>query len=218
MIAVENVIKSYDGKRVLNGLNMTLGKGEFVFLQGRSGCGKTTLLKLLYKEVIDYEGTISIDGHSIEMLPKYALRRKMGIIFQSFQLLERKTVMENVLLAGEVLGKDVREMQEEADRLLHRVGLGDKYQHYPPQLSGGEQQRVAIVRALLNRPGLLLADEPTGNLDTQTALEILQLLKELHEEEKMAMLIVTHSEAFMAAFPSKTYVMEDGKVYESSIV
>lgn len=218
MIAVENVTKSYDGKVVLNGLNLMLGKGEFAFLQGRSGCGKTTLLKLLYKEVTDYEGQISIDGSSIEVTPKYVLRRKMGVIFQSFQLLERKTVMENVLLAGEVLGKDIREMQEEAERLLQRVGLSDKYQHYPPQLSGGEQQRVAIVRALLNRPGLLLADEPTGNLDTQTSLEILQLLKELHEEEKMAMLIVTHSEALMAAFPSKTFVMEDGRVYESSIV
>ena len=218
MIAVENVTKSYDGKVVLNGLNLMLGKGEFAFLQGRSGCGKTTLLKLLYKEVTDYEGQISIDGSSIEVTPKYVLRRKMGVIFQSFQLLERKTVMENVLLAGEVLGKDIREMQEEAERLLQRVGLSDKYQHYPPQLSGGEQQRVAIVRALLNRPGLLLADEPTGNLDTQTSLEILQLLKELHEEEKMAILIVTHSEALMAAFPSKTFVMEDGRVYESSIV
>jgi len=218
MIAVENVTKSYDGKVVLNGLNLMLGKGEFAFLQGRSGCGKTTLLKLLYKEVTDYEGQISIDGSSIEVTPKYVLRRKMGVIFQSFQLLERKTVMENVLLAGEVLGKDIRDMQEEAERLLQRVGLSDKYQHYPPQLSGGEQQRVAIVRALLNRPGLLLADEPTGNLDTQTSLEILQLLKELHEEEKMAMLIVTHSEALMAAFPSKTFVMEDGRVYESSIV
>lgn len=218
MIAVENVTKSYDGKVVLNSLNLMLGKGEFAFLQGRSGCGKTTLLKLLYKEVTDYEGQISIDGGSIEVTPKYVLRRKMGVIFQSFQLLERKTVMENVLLAGEVLGKDIREMQEEAERLLQRVGLSDKYQHYPPQLSGGEQQRVAIVRALLNRPGLLLADEPTGNLDTQTSLEILQLLKELHEEEKMAMLIVTHSEALMAAFPSKTFVMEDGRVYESSIV
>ena len=218
MIAVENVTKLYDGKVVLNGLNLMLGKGEFAFLQGRSGCGKTTLLKLLYKEVTDYEGQISIDGSSIEVTPKYVLRRKMGVIFQSFQLLERKTVMENVLLAGEVLGKDIREMQEEAERLLQRVGLSDKYQHYPPQLSGGEQQRVAIVRALLNRPGLLLADEPTGNLDTQTSLEILQLLKELHEEEKMAMLIVTHSEALMAAFPSKTFVMEDGRVYESSIV
>ncbi|MGM9927932.1 MAG: cell division ATP-binding protein FtsE [Bacillus sp. (in: firmicutes)] len=208
----------YDNKAVLNGLNLTLSTGEFAFLQGRSGCGKSTLLKLLYKEVADYEGSIFIDDESIEQLPKYELRRKMGIIFQSFQLLERKTVMENVLLAGEVLGKDVRKLQVEATRLLNRVGLDDKYNHYPHQLSGGEQQRVAIVRALLNRPRLLLADEPTGNLDTQTALDILRLLKELHEEEQMAMLIVTHSEQLMEAFPSKTFVMEEGKVYESAIV
>ena len=218
MIVINELVKRYDDKVVLNHVDFTLGTGEFAFLQGKSGCGKTTLLKLLYKEVTNFTGSIHIDGISIDELPKYELRRKMGIIFQSFQLLERKTVMENVLLAGEVLGKDVHDIQPEAIRLLKRVGLEDKHQHYPHQLSGGEQQRVAIVRALLNRPKLLLADEPTGNLDTQTAMEMLQLLKELHEEENMTMLIVTHSEQLMEAFPSKTFMMEAGKVYESAVV
>ncbi len=218
MIVIRELVKRYDDKVVLDHVNLTLKVGEFAFLQGKSGCGKTTLLKLLYKEVTDFTGSIHIDGISIDELPKYELRRKMGIIFQSFQLLERKTVMENVLLAGEVLGKDLHDIQPEAVRLLKRVGLAEQHHHYPHQLSGGEQQRVAIVRALLNRPKLLLADEPTGNLDTQTAMEMLQLLKELHEEENMTMLIVTHSEQLMEAFPSKTFMMEAGKVYESAVV
>ena len=180
MIVIRELVKRYDDKVVLDHVNLTLKVGEFAFLQGKSGCGKTTLLKLLYKEVTDFTGSIHIDGISIDELPKYELRRKMGIIFQSFQLLERKTVMENVLLAGEVLGKDLHDIQPEAVRLLKRVGLAEQHHHYPHQLSGGEQQRVAIVRALLNRPKLLLADEPTGNLDPETAWDIMNLLNEIN--------------------------------------
>lgn len=216
MIRIEKLTKGYRDCDVLRNLSFHLEPGEFAFLQGKSGSGKSTLLKLLYRELEGFTGEIEIDSTPIGQLPKYQLRRKIGIIFQSFELLERKTVLENVMLAGEVVGRDAKEIELEAYRLLERVGLKEKVQKYPHQLSGGEQQRVAIVRALLNKPRLLLADEPTGNLDTETALEMLQLLRELHEEEEITMLIVTHSEQVLKAFPSKIWVMEDGQVHEAS--
>lgn len=213
MIRLQSLTKRYGQRTILQNLDFHLGTGEFAFLQGRSGSGKSTLLKLLYRELGDYSGRIEIDSTPIEKIPKYELRRKMGVIFQSFELLERKTVLENVALAGEVIGKSWSQIEPEASRLLARVGLQGMEDCFPAQLSGGEQQRVAIVRALLNRPRILLADEPTGNLDNQTATEVLQLLKELHVEEQMAMLIVTHSEHLLEQFPAKTWIMEQGQVH-----
>lgn len=213
MIHIEGLSKQFGQRTILQNLHFHLETGEFAFLQGRSGSGKSTLLKLLYRDLGDYTGKITIDSVPIEQIPKYELRRRMGVIFQSFELLERKTVRENVALAGEVLGKTWTEMEPEVHRLLTRVGLQGREDHFPHQLSGGEQQRVAIVRALLNSPRLLLADEPTGNLDPETAREVLQLMKELHEEEQIAMLIVTHSQSLMEQFRAKTWVMENGQVY-----
>ncbi|USK70258.1 cell division ATP-binding protein FtsE [Peribacillus asahii] len=218
MIHIENLTKCYGEQTVLCDLNLHIAPGEFAFLQGRSGSGKSTLLKLLYREEEQYGGTIKIDSILISEMSKHELRRKMGIIFQSFELLERKTVLENVALAGEVFGKGWADIESDVYRLLQRVGLNGKEHHFPHQLSGGEQQRVAIVRALLNKPKLILADEPTGNLDTETAFDVLHLLKELHVEEGIAMLVVTHSEQLMQAFPAKTWVMEDGRVHESARV
>ena len=216
MIRIEKLTKGYRDCEVLRNLSFHLEPGEFAFLQGKSGSGKSTLLKLLYREIEGFTGEIEIDSTPIGNLPKYQLRRKIGIIFQSFELLNRKTVLENVMLAGEVIGRNTKEIESDAHRLLERVGLKEKERKYPHQLSGGEQQRVAIVRALLNKPRLLLADEPTGNLDTETALEMLQLMRELHEEEEISMLIVTHSEQVLKAFPSKIWVMEDRQVHEAS--
>lgn len=215
MIVIENVSKSYGEQPILDHLHFQLSKGQFAFLQGKSGSGKSTLLKMLYREVEAEAGSIWIDGSSIQDLPKHVLRRQMGIIFQSFELIEQKTVFENIALAGRVVGKSVHEIEQEAMRLLTRVGLAHKKDVFPTQLSGGQQQRVAIVRALLNKPKLLLADEPTGNLDKETALEILQLLKELHEEEQMTMLIVTHSEHLVEGYEASHWVMEAGKIHES---
>lgn len=214
MIRLQDVSKLYGQRAILQNLQFHLGAGEFAFLQGRSGSGKSTLLKLLYRDIEDFSGQIEINGALITQIPKYELRRQMGIIFQSFELLERKTVMENVALAGEVMGKTWEQIKPEASRLLERVGLKGLKDCFPKQLSGGEQQRVAIVRALLNRPSLLLADEPTGNLDNETALDVMRLLKELHEEEQTAMLIVTHSDTLIEQFPAKTWVMENGQVRE----
>ncbi|MEK4198528.1 cell division ATP-binding protein FtsE [Cytobacillus sp. FSL K6-0265] len=214
MIVLNRVSKSYGDRKVLQDVQFQLESNEFAFLKGKSGSGKSTLIKLLYREIERDSGDILIDGQEIGQMKKYELRRKMGVVFQSFELLERKTVLENVMLAGKVLGKKQTEIENEAVRLLTRVGLADHLHHFPKQLSGGQQQRTAVVRALLNKPKLILADEPTGNLDRETSLEILTLLKELHEEEGVAMLVITHSEQLIQQMNEKSWVIEGGKVYE----
>lgn len=214
MIQIKNVSKSYNQNKILNNINLTIFKGEFVFLKGSSGSGKSTLLKLLYREIDQFAGDISVDGKQIQLIPKYETRRIVGTIFQSFELLERKTALENVALAGEVVGRKESEIQKEALSLLKKVGLEGKEHHFPTQLSGGEQQRVAIARALLNRPRILLADEPTGNLDSENALKIIGVLKQLNKKEKITMFIVTHSDELVRAFPSRTLVMSEGEVKE----
>lgn len=214
MIVLNRVSKSYGDRKVLQDVQFQLQSNEFAFLKGKSGSGKSTLIKLLYREIERDSGDILIDGQEISQMKKYELRRKMGVVFQSFELLERKTVLENVMLAGKVLGKPQKDVEYEAVRLLTRVGLADHLHHFPKQLSGGQQQRTAVVRALLNKPKLILADEPTGNLDRETSLEILTLLKELHEEEGVSMLVITHSEQLIQQMNEKSWVIEGGKVYE----
>lgn len=214
MIVLNRVSKSYGDRKVLQDVQFQLQSNEFAFLKGKSGSGKSTLIKLLYREIERDSGEILIDGQEIGQMKKYELRRKMGVVFQSFELLERKTVLENVMLAGKVLGKPQKDVEYEAVRLLTRVGLANHLHHFPKQLSGGQQQRTAVVRALLNKPKLILADEPTGNLDRETSLEILTLLKELHEEEGVSMLVITHSEQLIQQMNEKSWVIEGGKVYE----
>ncbi|MEK5101269.1 ABC transporter ATP-binding protein [Cytobacillus sp. FSL M8-0252] len=214
MIVLNRVSKSYGDRKVLQDVQFQLQSNEFAFLKGKSGSGKSTLIKLLYREIERDSGDILIDGQEIGQMKKYELRRKMGVVFQSFELLERKTVLENVMLAGKILGKPQKEIDNEAVRLLTRVGLADHLHHFPKQLSGGQQQRTAVARALLNKPKLILADEPTGNLDRETSLEILTLLKELHEEEGVSMLVITHSEQLIQQMNEMSWVIEGGKVYE----
>lgn len=213
MIRIADVTKRYGDVNVLNNLHFHLAKGEFAYLRGRSGSGKSTFLKLLYREIEADCGSIEINGSPIAAIPKYLLRRQLGIVFQSYELIEQKTVFENVALAGKVLGRPNFEIEAEAMRLLKRVGLEHKINLFPAQLSGGQQQRVAIVRALLNKPAILLADEPTGNLDSETSDEIMGLLYELHLEENIAMLIVTHSEKLLNS-GATVWVMEDGRLHE----
>jgi cell division transport system ATP-binding protein len=214
MIKIENVSKSYNGNSVIEGLSFHIGPGEFVFLQGESGSGKSTLLKLLYRELEQFDGRILIEGKQINLMPKYMTRRIVGTIFQSFELLERKTTLENVALAGEVLGRKESDIIRESMDLLEKVGLKGKEDRFPHQLSGGEQQRVAIARALLNRPKVLLADEPTGNLDPQNAVKIMELLQEINIQEGITMLIVTHSQDLIDQFSARTLHMENGQVRE----
>lgn len=215
MIRIADVSKRYDDVEVLRNIQFQLKKDEFSFLRGRSGSGKSTLLKLLYREMDVDGGLIEINGIPIRAMKKFELRRQMGIIFQSFELIEQKTVIENVVLAGRVLGRPLHEIESEAMRLIERVGLADKINAFPMQLSGGQQQRVGIVRALLNKPSLLLADEPTGNLDNDTSDEIMALLHELHKEEDIAMLIVTHSDRLISS-GATCWIMEDGRLYEQA--
>lgn len=212
MIRVNGLSKSYGGKIVLDKVDFQLRHGEFAFLKGASGSGKSTLLKLLYRAEEGYEGTVEFDGRPLASFPKHELRRNIGIIFQSYELLARKTVFENVALSAQVRGMSIHGLKREIGSLLERVGLGGREQAFPHQLSGGEQQRVAIVRALLNRPKLLLADEPTGNLDAGTASGVMRLMRQLNEEEGIAMLVVTHSRELPAEFPAATWEIADGRI------
>ena len=176
MITLENVSKSYaKGQPALNNVSLHIDKGEFVFIVGNSGSGKSTLIKLLLKELEPTSGTIKVNDQDLGKLkrrqvPKY--RRGVGCVFQDFRLLKDKTVYENVAFAQRVIGVPTRTIKESVPEMLRLVGLSSKYKSFPNQLSGGEQQRVAIARALINSPEVLLADEPTGNLDAQNSMEI----------------------------------------------
>lgn len=214
MIEMKHVEKSYRGHKVLHDVNVTIGRGEFVFLKGGSGSGKSTLLKILYRDIEDYKGEVRICGQPLHVQPKYVTRRMVGTIFQTFELLERKTVYENIALAGEVIGREESEIKASVIELLARVGLADKRDRFPHELSGGEQQRVAIARALLNKPQVLLADEPTGNLDPDNARLVLDLLKELNETEEITMFIVTHAEQLSAHYAARTLYVRGGHVEE----
>lgn len=212
MIEIKNLSVQQDNIPILRNINLFVEAGEFIFLKGNSGSGKSTLLKILYKDWLSYQGELYIDKNLIKTTPAFKIRRLIGTIFQNFELLDKKTAFENVVLAGEVLGKNEKIIQKEALHLLERVGLSGKEDRFPNQLSGGEQQRVAIARALLNRPKILLADEPTGNLDNENALNIIHLLKEICLENHITMLIVTHSKELIRTFPSRTLLMNEGEV------
>lgn len=210
MLELQNVVKKYGDSNVLTDVQASFEAGSFHFVCGKSGSGKSTFLKLIDREIDADYGDILWQGKAIESYKKFELRRQMGVIFQSFELIPHMTVLENVLLAGRALGMAKKELMPRAAALLERVGLATKHEAYPHELSGGQMQRVAIVRALLNKPTLLLADEPTGNLDDETAQDVMQLLYELHREEKMTMIIVTHSKQLLEQFDAKVWFVEEG--------
>lgn len=214
MIQMSKVTKRYGSDAVLQNADFHLETGDFAVLQGRSGSGKSSLLKLLYRETEADEGDIRFRQIPISQITKHVLRREIGVVFQSFRLIEQKNVFENIALAGKAVGKPIEEIEQQAKLLLERVGLADKKDAFPNSLSGGQQQRVAIARALFNKPSLLLADEPTGNLDKDTAADILKLLEELHEEEKTTMLLVTHDELLLKQMHAKIWTIEDGRLHE----
>jgi cell division transport system ATP-binding protein len=180
MIVFENVSKLYDGNVVgLQGVSMHIPKGEFVFLVGPSGSGKSTLIKLVLKELDPSDGRILVAGRNLNTLRRSRvplLRRNIGCVFQDFKLLPTKTVYENVAYALQVVGENHRSMRRKVPEILNLVGLGDKIASLPSEISGGEQQRVSVARAFVNHPPLLLADEPTGNIDPDTSIGIMQLL------------------------------------------
>jgi cell division transport system ATP-binding protein len=213
MLEIRNVSKKYENEDVLNNVSIQFDKGDFYFLRGASGSGKSTLLKILYREIDNYSGSIFFHDINFKTIPKYITRQRISTIFQTFELLEQKTVLENVLLAGFILGKKKSDLLDKAFELIELVGLKGKEHRFPHQLSGGEQQRVAIARALLNNPEMILADEPTGNLDPENAKNIIGLLDKLNKEQNVTMLIVTHSNEIAESVErAKTIMMNKGVI------
>ncbi len=215
MITLENVSKAYAaGIPALNGVSLQIDEGEFVFVVGDSGSGKSTLIKLLLKELEPTEGSISINNKEMGKIrhrdiPKF--RRNIGVVFQDFRLLKDRNVYENVAFAQRVVGTPTKVMKRKVPAVLSMVGLAAKYKSFPKQISGGEQQRVAIARALVNEPKILMADEPTGNLDTHNAWEIMKLLEEINHRGT-TVLVVTHNLEIVKAMKKRVITMKKGVV------
>ena len=197
MIELSRVCKTYEtGSKAVKDISLTIDDGEFVFIVGRSGSGKSTLMKLLLKELEPTKGRIVVNDMDLGRMPRRYIpkyRRRLGVVFQDFRLLKDRTVFENVAFAQRVIGVPGRVIKETVPEMLRLVGLSSKYKAYPRQLSGGEQQRVAIARALINNPEVLLADEPTGNLDSFNTHGIMKLLEEINQRGT-TVIVVTHSQ------------------------
>ena len=218
MIQTYHVYKKYVGdQNVLNDVTISIARGEFVFLSGVSGAGKTTFLKLVFREEVPSQGQILVNGRNVSAISESKLpflRRNIGVVFQDFKLLTRKTVFENVAFVPKVMGVSKHERKRRSFRILKQVGLQHRMYSYPMQLSGGEKQRVAIARALINEPELLLADEPTGNLDLELAFEIMSLFQEINDRGT-TVLVATHDRELIARFGKRVINLERGRVLDS---
>jgi cell division transport system ATP-binding protein len=216
VLSIQNASIYQQKKLILSGVNLELAAGEFNYLIGKTGSGKSSLLKTLYAEIPLLEGEASVAGYDLRKIRKSEipyLRRKLGIVFQDFQLLMDRTVTENLHFVLHATGwKDKKLIAKRALSCLQLVGIDSKSSAYPHTLSGGEMQRVSIARALLNQPQVLLADEPTGNLDPETSMDIMQLLLAVAKEENTAILMATHDLQMVRSFPGKIFQVEDGKV------
>ena len=215
MIVLDNVCKTYStGVSALNGVSLRIHKGEFAFIVGSSGSGKTTLFKLLLKELEPTSGKIFLNSKNISRLrrgkvPK--MRRGLGVVFQDFRLLKDRNVYENVALAMRVVGKSAKVIREQVPQMLSLVGLADKAEALPGELSGGEQQRVALARALVNNPPVLLADEPTGNLDPTNAWDIMMLLDDINKRGT-TVVVVTHNQEIVERMQKRVITIDKGVV------
>ena len=215
MIKLEHVSKSYSaGIPALNDISLNIEEGEFVFIVGNSGSGKSTLIKLLLKELEPTKGVITINNRNLnairrKQIPKY--RRNVGVVFQDFRLLKDRNVYENVAFAQKVIGTPARLIRSSVPTMLSMVGLAAKYKSYPKQLSGGEQQRVAIARALVNQPKILLADEPTGNLDPKTSEEIMALMEQINDRGT-TVLVVTHNKDIVNEMKKRVITLKKGVI------
>ncbi|MDD3995855.1 MAG: cell division ATP-binding protein FtsE [Tenericutes bacterium] len=214
-INIKNVMKQYkNGVTAVYDINLTINKGEFVFIMGASGSGKSTLIKLLYREEKPSKGEITLAGTNVAKLKNrkvFKLRRKLGIVFQDFRLLPKLTVYENVAFSLEILGLKKQEVREKTLKALDLVGLKSKVKDYPDQLSGGEQQRVVIARAIVNEPKLLICDEPTGNLDPKTSMGIMKVIEEINELGT-TVIMATHNVDIVKKLNKRVILMENGKV------
>ena len=215
MIELTNVVKTYDpGVKALNGISMKIDDGEFVFLVGPSGSGKSTIIKLLTAELEPTSGSVLVNGFVLEKIRQRAipyLRRTLGVIFQDFRLIENKTVYDNVAFAMRVIGAAESEIKKRVPYVLELVGLENKGRRLPHELSGGEQQRVAIARALVNNPSVIIADEPTGNLDPARSLEIMMLLEQINALGTTVM-VVTHEKELVNRFTKRVVAINEGLI------
>ena len=214
MIKLENVTKVYKtGVRAVNNMNVNIGPGEFVYVIGPTGAGKSTFIKLLYREEKATSGKVIVAGEDVSKIKDRKVpyfRRNIGIVFQNFRLLPKKTVFENIAFALEVTDTPKVEIRKKVRRTLELVGLEDKANAFPHELSGGQQQRVAIARAIVNNPKVLIADEPTGNLDPDTSVEIIELLDRINEVNHTTILVVTHDKEIVQKYKKRTILIEDG--------
>ena len=215
MIKLTDVFKVYaNGTKALKGVTFALEKGEFAFLVGPSGSGKSTIIKLLTGEIAATDGNVIVNGYDMERIKMRKmpyLRRTVGVIFQDFRLIEKKTVFENVAFAMRVIGASNKEIRVRVPYVLELVGLENKVKVKPPELSGGEQQRVAVARALVNNPSLIIADEPTGNLDPARSLEIILLLQKINELGT-TVLVVTHEKPLVDRFSRRVIAIDGGRI------
>ena len=215
MIEFTDVVKSYtEGNKALNGVSMQIEDGEFVFLVGHSGSGKSTIIKLITGELRPTSGSVHVNGYSLDRIRKREIpymRRTVGVVFQDFRLIANKTVYDNVAFAMRVVGAKEREIRERVPYVLNLVGLDTKSRRHPGELSGGEQQRLAIARALVNTPSPIIAAAPTGNLDPARSLEIMSLLMEINNLGT-TMLVVTHAKDLVERFPKRTITLSEGIV------
>ena len=214
MIELRNVTKEYSkGHAALNGVSVKIERGEFVFIVGDSGSGKSTLIRLIMKELNPTDGTIIVNGQNLNRMrhrniAKY--RRGLGVVFQDFRLLKDRNIYENIAFALRVTETPGKVIKKKVPAALSLVGLAQKYKSFPKELSGGEQQRVAIARAIVNEPAILLADEPTGNLDSRMGAEVMELLHRLNKEDGRTIVMVTHNEE-QAKQTSRTIRFFDGR-------
>lgn len=218
IVSLSNATLFYDDVLVLHDINFSINKGEFVYLIGKTGSGKSSLLKTLYADMTKPKGEVMVSGYNLATIRKNKipyLRRKVGIVFQDFQLLNDRTVAENLIFVMKATGwRDRTKIKVRLNEVLIRVGLGGIGTKYPHQLSGGEQQRVVIARAMINEPMILLADEPTGNLDPEIADTILNLFLDINKSGT-AVLMATHQHGFISRYPARILKVENGVVLDS---
>ena len=215
MIQFTDVVKSYtEGNTALKGANLQIEDGEFVFLVGPSGSGKSTIMKIITGELKPTSGSVHVNGYNLERIRKRDIpymRRTLGVVFQDFRLIPKMTVYDNVAYAMRVIGARESEIRERVPYVLELVGLTDKERRHPNEMSGGEQQRLAIARALVNNPSTIIADEPTGNLDPARSFELMTLLQEINNLGT-TVLVVTHEQELVERFDKRVIVIDDGQV------
>lgn len=221
MIEFKNVSKTYDKKNyILKDVNLKIEDGEFVFIVGHSGAGKTTLTKLLLREERISDGRLLINNFRLDKMREGKvpyLRRTMGVVFQDYRLFPKKTAYENVAFAMQVVGAPKKAIQKNVPVILDAVGLKDRMNYFPDQLSGGEKQRVALARALANNPKIIIADEPTGNMDPVMSLEIMNLLIALNEQLGKTIIVVTHEKDLVDRFKKRVITLKDGVIESDRI-